>query len=70
MTTHKPSQADEAHIAVAEYQHEQRTATDRMRKLKAARLAQAAEPPKPKRKKQTPTPSGSSQNSPYRRWRG
>jgi hypothetical protein len=70
MTTHRPSQADEAHIAVAEYQQGQRTATDRMRKLKAARLAQAAEPPKPKRKKQTPKPLDRPKTSPYRRWRG
>ena len=53
MTAHKPSQADEAHIATAEHRREQRAAQDRMGKLREARLAQAkAELPKskPKRK--------------------
>jgi hypothetical protein len=51
MTAHKPSQADQALIAFAEYQREQNAGLARMAKLKAARLAQAKiEAPKPKRK--------------------
>jgi hypothetical protein len=52
MTEHKPSQADAAHIAAAEYRREQKAAIERMAKLKAARLAEAAnaEAPKPKGK--------------------
>ena len=50
-TENKPSQADAAHIAAAEYRREQNAALERVAKLKAARLAQAkTEPPKPKRK--------------------
>jgi hypothetical protein len=45
-------QADEARVAMAEYQKEQQATLDRTAKLKAARLAQPADPPptKPKRK--------------------
>ena len=47
----KPSQADAAHIAAAEYRRGQNAAVERIAKLKALRLAQAgAAPPKPKRK--------------------
>jgi hypothetical protein len=52
MTTPKPSQADQAHIATAEYWREQNAGNKRMAKLREARLAQEkAGTPKPKRKK-------------------
>jgi hypothetical protein len=55
MTAHKPSEADQAHIATAEYWREQRAALDRIAKLKAARLAlEKAAPQKPKRKTRPP----------------
>jgi hypothetical protein len=55
MTAHKPSRADQAHIAIAEYWREQRAAADRTAKLKEARLAQAkTEPQKARRKTRTP----------------
>jgi hypothetical protein len=41
MTDHKTSQADEAHIATAEYRREQSAGLDRMAQLKVLRLAQA-----------------------------
>ena len=53
MTTPKPPQADQAHIATAEYWQEQNAGNKRMAKLREARLAQekAGTPtPKPKRK--------------------
>jgi hypothetical protein len=54
MTTPKPpSQADQAHIATAEYWREQNAGNKRMAKLKEARLAQensGTPKPKPKRK--------------------
>jgi hypothetical protein len=52
MTAHKPSRADEAHIATAEYQRKQRAGVERMAQLRMLRLAQEtkAETPKPKRK--------------------
>jgi len=51
MTAHKPSQADEAHIATAEYWREQNAGNKRIAKLREARLAQEkAGTPKPKRK--------------------
>jgi hypothetical protein len=51
MTAHKPSQADEAHIATAEYWREQIAGNKRIAKLREARLAQEkAGTPKPKRK--------------------
>jgi len=51
MTTPKPSQADQAHIATAEYWREQNAGNKRMAKLREARLAQEkAGTPKPKRK--------------------
>ena len=51
MTTLKPSQADQAHIATAEYWREQNAGNKRMAKLREARLAQEkAGTPKPKRK--------------------
>jgi hypothetical protein len=53
-TENKPSRADAAHIAAAEYRREQNAGLERMARLKAARLAQArTEPPKPKRKSKT-----------------
>ena len=52
MAAHKPSQADEAHIATAEYWREQRAASERIVKLREARLALTkADAAKPKRKK-------------------
>jgi hypothetical protein len=53
MTTPKPSQADQAHIATAEYWREQNAGNKRMAKLREARLAQdkaGTRKPKPKRK--------------------
>ena len=51
MVAHKPSQADEAHIATAEYWREQRAASERIAKLREARLALTkVEAAKPKRK--------------------
>jgi hypothetical protein len=51
MTTPKPSQADQAHIATAEYLREQNAGNKRMAKLREARLAQEkAGTAKPKRK--------------------
>lgn len=48
----KPSQADAAHIATAEYRREQNAAVERIARLKAMRLAQGGTaPPKPKRKR-------------------
>jgi hypothetical protein len=41
MTEHKPSQADAAHIAAAEYRRAQNAALERKEQLKAARLAQS-----------------------------
>ena len=51
-TDHKPSRADEAHIAAAEYQRKQRAGVERMAELKKLRLAQESKAgmPKPKRK--------------------
>jgi DNA polymerase II small subunit/DNA polymerase delta subunit B len=40
MTTPKPSQADQAHIATVEYWREQKAGNKRMAKLREARLAQ------------------------------
>ena len=53
MTKHKPSQADEAHIAAAEYRRKQSADVERIAQLKKLRLAQEskAETPKPKGKK-------------------
>ena len=52
MTTPKPSQADQAHIATAEYWREQNAGNKRMAKLREARLAQEkAGAPKPKSKR-------------------
>ena len=52
MTAHKPSRADEAHIATVEYRRKQRAGMERIAQLKILRLAQEvkAETPKPKRK--------------------
>jgi hypothetical protein len=51
MTTPKPSQADQAHIATAEYWREQKAGNKRMAKLREARLTQEkAGTPKPKPK--------------------
>ena len=50
MTTPKPSQADQAHIATAEYWREQNAGNKRMAKLREARLAQEEAAPKPKPK--------------------
>jgi hypothetical protein len=61
----KPSQADEAHIATAEYWRDQQVAIDRIAKLKALRLAQGA---KPKRKKKTPSLFDRPKTSRSRRW--
>ena len=54
MSEHKPSQADAAHIAAAEYRRAQTAALERKEELKAARLAQAGnEAPKSKRRRRT-----------------
>ena len=54
-TPHRPLIADEARIAAAEYRREQRSAVDRIAKLKQARLAQGkTAPQKPKRMKRVP----------------
>lgn len=53
MTAPKPSQADQAHIATAEYWREQNAGNKRMAKQREARLAQekaGTDKPKPKRK--------------------
>jgi hypothetical protein len=50
MTTPKPSQADQAHIATAEYWREQNAGNKRTAKLREARLAQEKAGTKPKRK--------------------
>jgi hypothetical protein len=64
----KPSQADEAHIATAEYGRKQQAAIDRIGKLKALRLArEATQPAKSKPKQKTPTVN-SSKAPAYRRW--
>jgi hypothetical protein len=39
MTEHKPSHADAVHIALAEYQRQQKAFVDRIATLRAARLA-------------------------------
>ena len=52
MAEHKPSQADAAHIAAAEYRRAQNAALERKEQLKAARLAHARnEAPKSKGKR-------------------
>jgi hypothetical protein len=64
----KPSQADEAHIAIAEYGRKQQAAIDRIGKLKAQRLAQEArQPAKPKPKK-TASKADRPRTTAYRRW--
>ena len=71
---HKTSQADAAHIATAGYWRDQQAAIDRIAKLKAARLAQGAQPesrkpnPENKPKKKTPEALDRPKTSRSRRW--
>ena len=66
MAAYKPSQADEAHIATAEYWREQRAASERIAKLREARLALTkAEVAKPKRKM---GPAARRKTSGFDRW--
>jgi hypothetical protein len=63
----KPSQADEAHIATAEYGRKQQAAIERIGKLKASRLAQEAKQPAKPKPKKTLT-FDRPRTSAYRRW--
>jgi hypothetical protein len=67
MIAHKPSDADEAHIATAGYWREQRSAIERIGQLKELRLAQAnaKSPTKPKRKTRV---QGQRKTSGFNRW--
>ena len=68
-STRKPSQADAAHIATAEYGRELKSAADRIGKLKALRLAQEAkESAKPKPKKKAASKADRPRTTAYRRW--
>ena len=70
-TDHKPSQADAAHIATAEYWRGKREGIDRIAKLKALRLAQEAKDksPKPKSKrKKVVTAPATGKAARKRRW--
>jgi hypothetical protein len=64
---HKPSQADEAHIATAGYWREQNEGVNRMAELKALRLAQEAraKPPKPRAR---PRRAGHRKTHGFGRW--